>query len=430
MTITGRAVLLLALGVGAVVVRPESTTVGMWTGAVAVLVFLDYLLAPSPRHLVIERVPTSPVRVGEPTQTAVIVRNRGKRTIRGVLRDAWVPSAGATSNRHKLAVPAGEGVRLVTPLQPTRRGERRADRITVRSLGPLGLATRQSGFDGAGQVRALPAFPSRRHLPGMLVKLQQIEGRAAVRTRGQGTEFDSLRDYVDGDDVRAIDWRATARRQTVVVRTWRPERDRRILMVLDTSRLSAGRVGDTPRLDTAMDAALLLAAVAAKAGDHVAFIAGDQMVRATVPRSSRSDVLARISEVMSQLDPALVEADWTELAAAVADQGRHQSLLVLLTPLEPAAVAETLLPALTHLAERHRIIIASVADPELAAMAATRHDAVDVYGAAAAEVTLDGRHRTATALSTLGITVLDEPPETLAVSLSDHYLALKSRGLL
>lgn len=430
MSITGHTVLLLALGVGAVLWRPDGTTVGAWTLGVVLAVILDAVLAPSPRQLSILRKPTDPVRIDQDTTTVLQVTNNGRRRLRGVLRDAWLPSAGATRNRHRLALAGGDSVSLVTPLRPTRRGDRTADRITVRSLGPLGLAARQKGFDCPGTVRALPAFPSRKHLPGMLAKLQQIEGRAAVRTRGQGTEFDSLRDYVEGDDVRSIDWRATARRRTVVVRTWRPERDRRILLVLDTSRLSAGRVGDVPRLDSAMDAALLLTAIAAKAGDHIGFVAGDRTVRATVAKASRTDVLARVSAAMSQLDPTLVEANWRELAAAITAQGRKQSLLVLLTPLEPAAVSETLLPVLANLAARHRIVIASVADPELIAMADARDDIVAVYSAAAAEVALDARRRTANALRQLGVAVLDEPADALPVALADYYLALKSRGQL
>ena len=104
-------------------------------------------------------------------------------------------------------------------------------------------------------LRVLPAFPSVRHLPSRLARLRELDGRAAVRVRGQGTEFDSLREYVDGDDVRSVDWRASARTRSVVVRTWQPERDRRVVLVLDTGRTSAGRVDDVPRLDSAMDAA-------------------------------------------------------------------------------------------------------------------------------------------------------------------------------
>src|SRR5207248_11426109 len=131
----------------------------------------------------------------------------------------------------------------------------------------------QGSHSAPGTVRARPPFHSRRHLPARLARLRELDGRQAVRVRGQGTEFDSLREYVVGDDVRSIDWRASARAADVMVRTWRPERDRHLVLVLDTGRTSAGRVGDTPRLDAAMDAALLLAVLASRAGDRVDLIA-------------------------------------------------------------------------------------------------------------------------------------------------------------
>ena len=122
-----------------------------------------------------------------------------------------------------------------------------------------------------GTVRSLPPFESRKHLPSRLARLRELDGRAAIRVRGQGTEFDSLREYV-ARRRRPLDRLAGQRPQPhVVVRTWQPERDRRVVLVLDTSRTSAGRVDDVPRLDSAMDAALLLAALAARAGDRVDF---------------------------------------------------------------------------------------------------------------------------------------------------------------
>ena len=202
------------------------------------------------------------------------------------------------------------------------------------------------------------------------------------------------------------------------------------MIVLDTSRVSAGRVGDVPRLDTAMDAVQLLSALAAKAGDRVDLIAGDNHVLATVKGVQRTDALPRITDAMSQLQPALVEADWTRLGSAIATSGRAFSLIVLLTPLEPAAVEETLAPTLQVLARRHRVVIASVSDDELVAMRHRRDSATEVYQAAAAEDALARRQRTSRGLQKLGVTVLDEPPATLAVALADHYLALKSRGLL
>ena len=129
----------------------------------------------------------------------------------------------------------------------------------------------------------LPPFRSRRHLPEKLSRLRQLDGQHRSLLRGQGTEFDSLREYVLGDDVRSIDWRSAARAApTCWSAPGGPERDRRILIVLDTGRTSAGRVGGIPRLDASMDAALLLTALAARAGDRVDLIAFDRRVRARV----------------------------------------------------------------------------------------------------------------------------------------------------
>jgi uncharacterized protein (DUF58 family) len=431
MTLTWRAVVLVLLGLLPVALWPSMTTVRWWLLGALLLLALDLLLAPSPATLRIERSEDSQVRLGDRSESTLLVTNPGRRRVRGRLRDAWVPSAGATGERHTLDLPGGERRRLTTTLQPTRRGDRKADRVTVRSTGPLGLAARQRSVVVPGAVRALPPFNSRKHLPSRLAHLRQIDGRSAVRTRGQGTEFDSLRDYVEGDDVRSIDWRATARRQHVVVRTWQPERDRRVILVLDTSRTSAARVDDEPRLDAAMDAALLLAALASRAGDRIDLVAGDRKVRTRVrPNTERTALLHELVTAMAPLEPVLVEADWTLLAGTVTSLTRRRALVVLLTALEPAAIEEGLVPVLPALTAHHRVVVASVADPELARMRADLGDLEGVYDAAAAERTESLRHRTAQALERMGVTVLDADPERLPPALADHYLALKAKGLL
>jgi len=430
MSITGRVPLVLLLGVLALVVRPTTSTAWWWLLAVLVLVVADVLLAPSPARLDVVRRPLGQARQGATTHTELVVANPGSRRVIGVLRDAWQPSAGATGNRHRLDLPPGDQVLLRTTLAPTRRGDRRAVRVTVRCLGPLRLAGRQSSRTVEGAVRVLPPFESRKHLPSRLAKLRELDGRAAVRVRGQGTEFDSLRDYVRGDDVRSIDWRASARSRNVVVRTWQPERHRRVLIVLDTSRTSAGRVDDVPRLDSAMDAALLLAALASRAGDAVDFLAGDRRVRARLRAGAHRDALPRLVDAMADLEPVLAEADWSRLTSAAVGLGRQPALVVLLTPLEPAPIEHGLLPALPVLVQHHRVVLASVRDPELDRMAARRDDTAAVYSAAAAEQVLADRARTAALLGTLGVDVVDADADHLPVALTDHYLTLKARGLL
>jgi len=430
MSISGRVPLLLLLGIVPVVLRPGMGTMWLWVLVVAVSVLADWLLAPRPDALALERRPLESVRMGYPSATTLVATNTSRQRLRGTVRDAWQPTAGATGNRHRVRLTPSNRTLLETPLLPTRRGDLRAIGVTSRLWGPLGLAARQRTREVPGALRSLPPFESRKHLPSRLLRLRELDGRSAVRVRGQGTEFDSLREYVRGDDVRSIDWRASARNRNVVVRTWQPERDRRVVLVLDTSRTSAARVEDVPRLDSAMDAALLLAALAARAGDRIDFVAGDRRIHTRLRSAGSRDVAARLQDAMADLQPVIAEADWAGLAAAVSALGRQRALVVLLTPLEPSAVEEGLLPVLPALTRHHRVVLASVKDPALAALAATRGTLEEVYDAAAAEQVLGRRRRTGELLQTLGVDIVDADAERLPPALADHYLMLKSQGLL
>jgi uncharacterized protein (DUF58 family) len=276
----------------------------------------------------------------------------------------------------------------------------------------------------------LPAFTSRRFLPEKLARLRQIDGAVLVRQRGRGSEFDSLREYVVGDDVRAIDWRATARAGDVVVRTWRPERDRHIVLAIDTGRTSAARIGDEPRLDAALDACLLLASVAARAGDRIALVAADVRVRARLGLLSGGDVLPSLVGALSNLEPALVETDPQLLAAEVMRQAGKRSLVVLFTGLDAGAADTGLMPAARALAARHQLVVASVADPRVGELAAAREDVADVYTAAAAELSRTQRRELSERLRGLGCAVVDAPSDVFASHVTDAYLDLKAAGRL
>lgn len=431
MAITGRLGFLAALASVFVGVLAPS-----WWGILTVLALLavaggiDLVLAGRVDRLRVERGGDRTVRLGETADSRVILTNTGDRRVRGWLRDAWPPSAGAAADRHRMDVPPGDRRIVTTVLRPTRRGDRHAASVTVRSIGPLGLAARQRSRVLLWTVRVLPPFGSRKHLPSRLARLRELDGRRLALIRGQGTEFDSLRDYVPGDDVRAIDWRATARRQAMVVRTWRPERDRHVLIVLDTARTAAGRVGDAPRLDAAMDAALLLAALAARAGDRVDLLAYDRRVRASVQAVGGPALLPALVDAMATLEPELAELDGRGLLSAIFARARHRALVVLLTSLDAAAAEQGLLTMLDPLVRRHQLLVASVADPRVEDMATGRGDAEAVYDAAAAERTRAERQRVADQLTRHGAEVVDAPPEDLPPRLADRYLALKATGRL
>jgi uncharacterized protein (DUF58 family) len=298
------------------------------------------------------------VWLGDTATVTLTVGNTSARPMALSLRDSWVPSAGSGNPEHRLRLLSGTEESIVTTLRPTRHGDRPAVRVTLRSYGPLGLAYRQRGSSWNDRItppwtlRVLPHFPSRRLLPEKLARLRVFDGAVVTRGRGQGTEFDNLREYVIGDDVRSIDWRASARASDVVVRTWRPERDRRVLCLLDTGRTSAMRIGDEPRLDAAIDAALLLSVLATRADDRVDLLAVDTAVRARISGGGHRSKLTRLINAMASLEPALVETDFSLAVAELLRRDHKRALVVIFTALDAAPIIEGLLPMLNRLATR------------------------------------------------------------------------------
>lgn len=425
----GAAAILGAIPIAAGV-EPWLVALGAF-GTVLLLVLVDLNLLARPKGIRVTRTGDKTVRLGQSASTELVLHNTTALPARLLVRDAWVPSAGAGLEPARVTIDSGRALALASTLTPTRRGDRPAVHVTVRSFGPMGLAFRQATHRPEWTLRVLPRFESRKHLPEKLAKLRQVEGATAVRGRGQGTEFDTLREYVPGDDVRSIDWRATARRNDVMLRTWRPERSRRVVCVLDTGRTSAVRIHDEPRLDTSMDAALLLAAVAQEAGDQVDLIAADSRVRASVRGVHGRSLLPRLVNVLAPLHPALVETDFEAIASEILHHERKRSLVVLFTALEPGALGEGLLPVLPKLVARHKVLVAAVHDPALTQLASTPVTDTDaIYDVAAGTRALMERQRIATALSRNGVSVLDCPADTFASQVTDAYLALKAAGRL
>lgn len=438
MYVTGRLALLLAAGLVPVVLF--SAAIDPWLLAAAWIVLAavvgagDALLAASPAALRVSREIPARARRDEPVRTEVTLHNTGSARIRGRMRDAWQPTAGAPTTRAPIDVPGGESRRITVPLLPRRRGELATEFVVVRSAGPFGIAGRQRTIRAHGALRVLPPFVSRRHLPSRLARLRELDGSTSVQLRGRGTEFDSLREYVRGDDVRSIDWRATARAGTTMLRTWRPERDRHIVIVVDTGRTSATRVGDGVRLDAAMEATLLLSALAARAGDHVHLVMMDRVVRARVSGVDGNALVPALVEAMAAVDPQLIDTDWASVAALVRRLPVRPALVVLLTAQDDPAASRAFLAALPAWTARSRVLVGAATDRDagaarIAAEQATV-DAEDAYLEAADARAGADATRVADAVARAGAVSLAADAEALPPLIADHYLALKLRGLL
>lgn len=435
MFVTGRLAVAIAVGVVPLVLAglagsPAYAVLGVWLALCALLVGLDVLLATSPRSVTVTRRLPRRVRLGEPVPVSVAVHNHGSRPLHAVIRDAWQPTAGAPEERQRLSIPAGERRRVAIPLLPRRRGELVSEFVMVRSRGPLGLAGRQARHAVRGAITVLPAFASRKHLPSRLARLRELDGNTSIQVRGQGTEFDSLREYVRGDDVRSIDWRATARAGTTMLRTWRPERDRHVVIILDTGRTAAARVGDGTRLDAALEASLLLAALASRAGDHVHLLMYDRVVRARVSGVEGTALLPAMTDAMAPIHARLVDTDWHGAFAAVRTLTTRPSLIVALTAQDAAESARGFLGAFPNATRATTVLVGSVTDDGIAELARRRGSREEVYLAAAAERTLRDAEDVADAIRRAGGEAIAADPNALPPRIADRYLELKAAGRL
>jgi uncharacterized protein (DUF58 family) len=319
-----------------------------------------------------------------------------------------------------------------TTIRPARRGRFEPTEVVVRVTGPLGLLSRQGRRRLPGVLRVHPPFRSKEEAELRIDRARLLEvGLRSAAGRGGGTEFDQLRDYTVDDEFRRIDWAASARVDRPVVRAYRAERNQTVVVLLDNGRVMAGQVDDVPRVEHAMDAVMMLTAVATRLGDRAGLVAFDRQVRAIVAPAHGRGQLTRVTEAMYELEPALVESDYRGAFTTTLARFRRRALLVVLTDLVEQAVGEFLLPALPLISASHLVLVGAVQDPEVLQWARARPaDATEAYRKAAAVAALDERARTTARLQGLGATVVDAAPGRLAPLLADAYLRVKATGRL
>ncbi|WP_394262710.1 DUF58 domain-containing protein [Trueperella sp.] len=422
------AVGLSLIGVVLAVAMRDTDPALLITVVLALIIVVDAALAPPPARLEVSRSGTASTRVGESASAQLTITNPTRRQVSGQIRDAWPPSTGVTPSRHALRLPGGSSQTVDEALTPTRRGTVTSHAITIRTNGPLGLAGRQRSFPTNWRIKVLPPFVSRRQIPSRVRQLRELDGRALLLVRGEGTEFDSLREYVAGDDVRAIDWRSTARLGDTVVRTWRPERDRQVVVVLDSGRGGALRVSDAPAFDAFIEAALLQSAIAQRAGDRVSVMAFDDDVRARLVGHSDRAITHTVAQTLADVEPTLHATDWTSLPTHIAAITKRPALVVILTTLSGAAASTGLFDVIPELKRSHTVIIASTqADPF---DPPAEMDAEAAFNRAAYERAQIEAKNLVRSIERTGAIVVRASAEELPVAVVDTYIDLKARGRL
>ncbi len=357
---------------------------------------------------------------------------------RGVAAQLDVQAPGAAGRRVRIrqAAPAHVGLdpaeargELAAQLVARRRGRWTLPPAAVRVAGPLGLATFDHEAGGEHELLVLPDLPAARRI-ALAVRTGRF-GESGRRTRGPlglGTEFESIRDYLPDDDIRQVNWPATARLGRPMSNQYRVEQDRDVVCVLDCGRLMAAPLsGGATRLDAAVDAATAVGLVADVLGDRCGTIAFDAVVlRRLAPRRRGGEALVR---AVYDLQPAEVDSDYELAFRAVA--GGKRALVVVFTDLVEEVAARSLVRAVPVLARRHEVIVAGVADPDLDALLRARPaDELDVYRSAAALDVLAARERVAARVRSAGARVLETAPGQLGRACVDAYLSAKARARL
>jgi uncharacterized protein (DUF58 family) len=399
---------------------------------IALVGLLDAALAPSPATLPVHRDLPGAVTLGAEAEVSWTVHNPTGRGLLVALADELAPSLRADTRRAMARVPPGGTLRASTRIRPARRGRFTPTELVVRVDGPLGLGARQSALVVPGTLRVYPSFRSKDEAELRIRKARILEvGLRSAQGLGAGTEFDHLRDYGTDDEFRRVDWGATARVGRPIVRTYRAERNQTVVVLLDNGRVMAGRVDGVPRVEHAVDAVMMLTAVANGLGDRCGVVAFDREVRAAVPPASGRSQLGRVIEALYDLEPVLAESDYAGAFSETLARFRRRTLLVVLTDLVAPAVEEWLLPALPLIVREHLVVVAGVRDPDVARWAVGgAGDSSSAYRQAAAVAALEARRRTVARLRGMGVTVVDARPGELAAALADVYVKVKATGRL
>ncbi len=429
---TMRGVWVAVSAVGLAMLLP--TPIALWTTLVLVAALLaaDAWTGLAPQHVGVARDHDVQVALDGTLELTWTVRNPSTRPTRMLVADELAPSLGAERRAFDVVVPGNGRIRQATTLHPSRRGLFTPTSITVRTIGPLGLAGRQHDREVPGHLEVHPAFRSRTQVAARLERSREVDvGLRSAKGRGSGGEFDQLRPYTPDDDHRRIDWLATARVGNPILRTYHAERNQHVVIVLDTGRTMAGLVEGVPRLDHGMDVVMGLTTVATALGDRVGLVAAGIGVRAVVPPSARRDQVRTITRAMYALEAELGEPSFRTAFAAAMARFRRRSLYVIVTDLSSEAVGDTLLPALPMLVRTHLVVVAAVRDPIVEHWALDRpEDRGAAFRAAAAATARRDREQVAARLRGMGVQVVDATPDVLAVRVVDHYLGIKASGAL
>ena len=420
----------IPVSLGAVSIDPRLWTVWVaYVGAAALLVGLDALLALPRRRLRVTASLPPQIYIGETGAARVQLAAPTRRPVQlGVLAELdpelW-PQPELPAR-----IEGGQG-ELAVPLVPRRRGELALRALHLRWRGPLGLIERRTAVVVGRTVAVVPNVGAVRAIAlRMSADRSFVAGLKVERYIGDGSELESLREYVPGLDHRAIDWKSSARHRKLLCQELRAERNHQVVLAVDAGQLMSEPLGGVPKLDHAINAAILLGWFCLRTGDRVGMLGFDERVRAWAEPAGGMHAFQRLQAVSAEIAYRSVETNYTLTLAELATRLRRRSLVVLFTDFLDTVTAELMIDNVTRLARRHLVLFVAVRDPSLEARALARPRSLPlVHQAVVAGDFLRERQVVLERLRRVGAHCLDAAPGASAMALVNRYLELKRREL-
>lgn len=398
-----------------------------------VVALIDSRLSRLPSGFSISREFGSRFAIGAETEVKLHVRNESKRRVSLIIKDEYPPEMILKGSRQaNFWLDAQSAATLIYELRPPKRGRFEFGDLAVRFRSRLHLIWCQTKIPSSTAVKVYPNMRRARE-----AELKALGARSVVSShrktswRGEGREFESMRDYVRGDELRHISWTATARRGKLTTRQYQIERDQTILIALDAGRLMTARIEQETKLDSAVHATLALLAAADRAGDNAGLIVFGRRIRSYLPPGRGRDHIESALEALYSVEPEMIEPSYSRAFEFISANSKRRALVVLLTDLVDEEGSKELLTSLHLLRPRHLPLVVTIADRDLKAVVREMPSSVhQLFTQSVAEEIIHQREAALRLVESKGGLALDVTAAALAPALLETYLRVKERGLL
>lgn len=412
---------------------PELLTIAALLDAVVVLAaIIDSVTCEPPGSLRVRRSIDAHLALKVAHPVELLITNRSRRKLVLWVRDEYPVGMIPSETDFTVELGPGQSTTIHYTVRPFERGDFQFGDTVVRIRGRVQLVWRQWRYATSQSVRVYPDFRQAKHIELMAHRHRQmLVGSRRMRFRGHGREFESLRDFVVGDEIRHIAWTATARRGKLVTRQYQVERYQNIMIMLDTGRMMKAEIDELSKLDHAINAALSLAYVGLTGGDNVGLLIFGRQVKTYIPARHRPDQLGLLLDALYNVRAELIEPDYAGAFRYFMLRNTKRSLVVILTDIIDREGSEELLAYTSLLAGHHLPLLVSISDVDLwNSIRRVPTDLTEVYQQAVAEELLRERQEALALITRRGGLVVDVPIGHLAVELVNRYLEVKEQGWL